>query len=159
MMQTSTPENSDDAITATTTTETANPSVPVERRFEAVVNFIDLERVGDCMLELNIKGYIYTNGVLYTEFEPIDAEETNSGVRALDVIPTIRGFGDEIVIPQFTDIEPIRHRSGGAVYGGSLTVPVVAITKLEHSQPWRTLDLQQLAPLHLPDRFLCEPQP
>ena len=29
------------------------------------------------MLELNAEGYIYTNGVLYTKFEPIDAEETN----------------------------------------------------------------------------------
>jgi len=45
--------------------------------FRPGVNFIDLERVGDCMLELNAEGYIYTNGVLYTKFEPIDAEETN----------------------------------------------------------------------------------
>jgi hypothetical protein len=59
------------------TTAITNPPAPVERRFAAVVNFIDLERVGDCMLELNIKGYVYTNGVLYTKFEPIDAEETN----------------------------------------------------------------------------------
>ena len=52
----------------------------IERRFAAVVNFIDLERVGDCMLELNAQGYIYTNGVLYTKFEPIDAEEIVSGM-------------------------------------------------------------------------------
>jgi hypothetical protein len=39
-MRTTTPENSD-AITATTTA-TTDPSAPIERRFGAVVNFIDL---------------------------------------------------------------------------------------------------------------------
>jgi hypothetical protein len=77
-MQTATPENPDATAAATaaaTTTETASPSVMIERRFAAVVNFIDPERVGDCMLELNKRGYIYTNGVLYTKFEPVEEWE------------------------------------------------------------------------------------
>jgi hypothetical protein len=36
-----------------------------------VVNFTDPERVGDCLLELNIKGFLYTNGI-----EPVGADET-----------------------------------------------------------------------------------
>jgi hypothetical protein len=73
MMQATT-ENPD-ATTTETTTETASPSATVERRFEAAVNIMDPERVGDCMLELNLKGYVYTNGVLYTKFEPIEEGE------------------------------------------------------------------------------------
>jgi hypothetical protein len=77
MMQTATPENPD-AIPDVNAT--ASPPATVERRFAAVVNFTGPERVGDCMLELNIKGYIYTNGVLYTKFEPIgEGEHVVSG--------------------------------------------------------------------------------
>ena len=50
---------------------TANPPATIKRHFEVVVNFADTDRVGDCLLELNIKGFLYTNSI-----EPIDAEET-----------------------------------------------------------------------------------
>jgi hypothetical protein len=49
---------------------TAGPSTPIERRLEAVVNFTDAAGVGDCMLALNRRGFVYTNSV-----EPIDEEE------------------------------------------------------------------------------------
>jgi hypothetical protein len=42
---------------------TADPSAPIERRFEALVNFTDAVGVGDCMLALNRQGFVYTNSV------------------------------------------------------------------------------------------------
>jgi hypothetical protein len=65
MMQTTTPESFDVIATP------AGPSAPSERCFEAVVNFGDTTRVGDCLLALNKRGFVYTNSV-----EPIAADET-----------------------------------------------------------------------------------
>jgi hypothetical protein len=50
---------------------TANPSdATIKRHFEVVVNFADLERVGDCMLALNKSCLVYTNSA-----EPIEEWE------------------------------------------------------------------------------------
>jgi hypothetical protein len=77
MIQATTPENLDDAITAATTAattaETVHPSaVPGERRrcFEVVINFADTDGVGECMLALNKRCLVYTNSA-----EPIEEWE------------------------------------------------------------------------------------
>jgi hypothetical protein len=88
MMQTATPENPD-VIAAT------GPSAPSERRFEAVVNFGDTTRVGDCMLELNKQGYVYTNSV-----EPIAADETGISGTVSDTIELAAGEDDEAFVDE-----------------------------------------------------------
>jgi hypothetical protein len=96
-----------------------NPPAPVERRFEAVVNFIDLERVGDCMLELNKQGYVYTNGVLYTNIEPIDEDEhVVSGTISGAVRIAAEDSGDEELV-----IDEVFALGGGLVdpFGGECT--------------------------------------
>ena len=70
-MTATTPGNPDAIAPAT-----GSSTLVERRRFEAVVNFTDTAGVGDCMLALNKRGLVYTNGVLYTEFEPIADWET-----------------------------------------------------------------------------------
>ena len=84
-----------DVFTATTTTTAVavdDLSAPIERRrrFEAVVNFTQTAGVGDCMLALNRRGFVYTNSV-----EPIDEGETVVSGTVSGVIEHAAGEADD----------------------------------------------------------------
>jgi hypothetical protein len=117
---------------------TENPAATtmVERRFEVVVNFTDTERVGDCMLELNKQGCVYTNGVVYETFEPIEswehvvsgtisggvkvsAEDNADRERVIDAVFALVGslvepFGGECIECQLADWQAPAPHTGDA---------------------------------------------
>jgi hypothetical protein len=90
---------------ATTADDT---SASIERRFEMTVNFRDTTRVGDCMLELNKRGYVYTNSANPIEEWEYIVSGTVSGainIAAEDstdekfVFDEIFALVDELVVP------------------------------------------------------------
>jgi hypothetical protein len=93
MMQTATPGSPDAIATA------ADLSAPIERRFEAVVNFADTGGVGDCMLALNKRGFVYTNSIA-----PIDEDEHVVSGTISGAIELAAGEAEEAIVDQVFDL-------------------------------------------------------
>jgi hypothetical protein len=115
---------------------TANPSAPSERRrcFEVVVNFADVDGVGDCLLALNRRGLVYTNSA-----EPIEEWEHVVSGTVTGAVELAAGEGDGDVVNKAFDlvgqlVEPFggectecrlvdRHGRHPGVTGSKLTPP------------------------------------